>query len=116
MIQIETSIRGKHRAWQISDLALEDQELFNQEMLPLFHYLEGELDRDRDGFKVLWDADGHPFNQIERAILEIMEEDRPRIDLVVALDQEEEIRVEVKEREMALEFDAPSGRRRKHGM
>lgn len=113
MIQVETSIRGKHQVWQISDLALDDQEVFNHETLPLFYYLEGELDRDRDGFKVLWDADGHPFNQIERAVWEIMQEDRSRIDLVIALDQEEEIRVEVKTLNMTLEAEAPV-RRRKH--
>ena len=96
MIVISTEVRGVHKNWTVPEYALEDFQFLEDAINPLSHYLQDSLDRDEYNEVVLWDADGHPMSQVRQALHKLLGEEKKAMDLCVALDQHEEMRIQLR--------------------
>jgi hypothetical protein len=99
MIVISTEVRGVNKEWTIPEYSLQDYRFLEESLNPLSRYLQDSLDRNEYNEIVLWDADGHPMSQVRQALYKVLGvEDKKTLDLCIALDQHEEMRIQIRKR------------------
>lgn len=105
MIIINTEVRGINKTWNIPEYSLQDDLFLEDAISPLDDYLNASLDRNEYNEIVLWDADGHPMSQVREALYTLLSSEKIALDLCVALDQHEEIRIQLRKKHEGDELD-----------